>query len=99
MIDTTSGCRNSEPPDDWRNVNLSTHESYNLNIMDGNAICFRVKAEDIVGHTNETTVVVHVDSSPPEIPYLWLERDGEINLAVHNTKDFKQMKYVQPFRL
>ena len=93
-IDTISGCRNTNRPNVWQDMGLTTDASFDLDIMDGNAICFWIRAQDFVGHNKETTVVVHVDSSPPEIPYLWLERDGEVDLAIHNTINFQDMKYV-----
>ena len=93
-IDTTTGCQNAPPsPSAWPDdVGISTTHSYDLTIADGNAICIWVRAQDFIEHTNEAAIIVHVDSSPPEIPFLWLQRDGEIDLAVHSTTQFSDMK-------
>ncbi|XP_072034094.1 uncharacterized protein [Amphiura filiformis] len=93
IVDTTSGCRNAQPSA-WEDQDISTSLTLPLNIADGNAICFWVRAQDIVGHTIDSDAVVHVDSSPPVIPFLWLERDGETNLAVHSTTNFQDMNAV-----
>ncbi len=90
-VDTKTGCRNIQPSN-WIDADVATSVSLPLDIDDGNEICFRVRAEDIVGHTNESFVITHVDSSPPEIPFLWLEKDGETNLAVHNSIQLHEMK-------
>ena len=60
--------------------------------VDGDSVRVYVKAFDVMGNTAEDNVLVHIDSSPPLIHDVWLTRDGEKQLAVHNSIDLFEMR-------
>ena len=43
---------------------------------DGDSIRVWVKAHDVMGNTAVDSVLVHVDSSPPVIQDIWMNRNG-----------------------
>ncbi|XP_022103295.1 uncharacterized protein LOC110986023 [Acanthaster planci] len=77
--------------DNWRNEATSTQATYYLRLVDGDSIRFWVEARDLAGHSVRDSVLVHTDSSPPIIEDFWLVRDGEVNLAIHNSDDLHEM--------
>ncbi|XP_071964161.1 uncharacterized protein [Antedon mediterranea] len=77
----------------WNDVGLTTLESYGIPRIDGDSITFWVRATDIMGNTLVDSVVVHVDSSEAIIQDLWLVKDGERNIAVHNSADLLEMNF------
>ena len=76
----------------WRNEGTNTQAAYDLTLVDGDSIRFWVEARDIAGHSVRDNVLVHADSSPPIIENFWLVRDGEVNLAVHNSVSLHEMR-------
>ncbi|XP_022102003.1 uncharacterized protein LOC110985345 [Acanthaster planci] len=77
--------------DNWSNEGTSTQATYDLSLVDGDSVRFWVEARDLAGDFVRDSVLVHADSSPPIIEDLWLVRDGEVNLAVHNSADLHEM--------
>ncbi|XP_022107048.1 uncharacterized protein LOC110988105 [Acanthaster planci] len=77
--------------DNWRNEGTSTQATYDLRLVDGDSVRFWVEARDLTGHSVRDSVLVHADSSPPIIEDFWLVRDGEVNLAIHNSEDLHEM--------
>ncbi|XP_038062737.1 uncharacterized protein LOC119733220 [Patiria miniata] len=77
--------------DHWSSEGTNTQATYDLTLVDGDSIRFWVEARDLAGHFVRDSVLVHADSSPPVIENFWLVRDGEVNLAVHNSKDLDKM--------
>ena len=59
---------------------------------DGDSVRIWVQASDVMGNTAADYVLVHVDSSPPIIEDVWLERHGIGELAVHSFKDLSEAK-------
>ena len=78
--------------DSWKNEGTNTQATYDLTIRDGDSIRFWVEARDLAGHFVRDNVLVHADSSPPIIENFWLVRDGEVNLAVHNSVSLHEMR-------
>ena len=76
----------------WQNMASLTTGNYTVPIEDGDSVRFWVYAEDRLRHGISSAVLVHVDSSAPQIDYLWLARNGQVNLAVHNTIQLKDMR-------
>ncbi|XP_069134809.1 uncharacterized protein [Argopecten irradians] len=60
---------------------LSDGETYRLHLM----------TEDIMSHSYEESLTIHVDSSEPDIADVWLEKDGYERLFVHNSIDLSEM--------
>ncbi|XP_038057739.1 uncharacterized protein LOC119729229 [Patiria miniata] len=77
--------------DHWSSEGTNTQATYDLTLVDGDSIRFWVEARDLAGHFVRDSVLVHADSSPPVIENFWLVRDGEVNLAVHNSEDLDKM--------
>ena len=76
----------------WMKEGTATQATYDLDLVDGQSVRFWVEARDIAGHFIRDNVLVHVDSSPPIIENFWLERDGEVDLAVHSTVELHDMR-------
>ncbi|XP_038050780.1 uncharacterized protein LOC119723938 isoform X2 [Patiria miniata] len=97
-IDHSGGRTTVTPSDDnsdhWSNEATNTRATYDLTLVDGDSIRFWVEARDLAGHFVRDSVLVHTDSSPPVIEDFWLVRDGEVNLAVHNSADLHEMSVV-----
>ena len=62
-----------------------------VNSSDGDSIRVWVKAYDVMQNTAVDSVLVHVDSSPPIVDGMWLNRYGNYQLAVHNHTDIFEM--------
>ncbi|XP_069134181.1 uncharacterized protein [Argopecten irradians] len=60
---------------------LSDGETYRLHLM----------TEDIMSHSYEESVTIHIDSSEPDIADVWLEKVGYERLFVHNSIDLSEM--------
>ena len=78
--------------DNWSSEATNTQATYDLALMDGDSIRFWVEARDLAGHFVRDNVLIHGDSSPPIIEDFWLARDGEVNLAVHNSVNLHDMR-------
>ncbi|XP_072033178.1 uncharacterized protein [Amphiura filiformis] len=77
----------------WQSENITVNQSYNIGVTDGDSIRFWIEARNIIGNNDiSDSVLVHVDSSPPRLEDLWLQRNGEIQLSVHNTNNLHDMR-------
>ena len=76
----------------WVDEAVNTGSMYDINLIDGDSVRFWVRAKDIVNQTNEDEVLVHFDSSPPEITDFWLVHDGEVDVFVHNLLELHEME-------
>ncbi|KAI8485722.1 hypothetical protein Bbelb_365560, partial [Branchiostoma belcheri] len=81
-------------PSGWTDVDdlHSGVQSVMVSRDDGNTVKVWIKAIDIVGNEKTDVVTVHIDSSPPVITDLWLEKDGEPDLAVHHLQELWEMR-------
>ncbi|KAI8507103.1 hypothetical protein Bbelb_155420, partial [Branchiostoma belcheri] len=81
-------------PTGWTDVDdlHSGVQSVMVSRDDGNTVKVWIKAFDIVGNEKTDGVTVHIDSSPPVITDLWLEKDGEPDLAVHHLQELWEMR-------
>ncbi|XP_038050540.1 uncharacterized protein LOC119723761 [Patiria miniata] len=77
--------------DHWSSEGLTKQATYDVTLVDGDSVRFWVEARDLAGHFLRDSVLVHADSSSPVIEDFWLVRDGEVNLAVHNSGDLHEM--------
>ncbi|XP_038050879.1 uncharacterized protein LOC119724031 [Patiria miniata] len=77
--------------DHWSSEGVTTQATYDVTLVDGDSIRFWVEARDLAGHFLRDSVLVHADASPPVIEDFWLVRDGEVNVAVHNSEDLHEM--------
>ncbi|XP_063447914.1 uncharacterized protein LOC134727462 [Mytilus trossulus] len=59
----------------------------NLSMNDGDTIVLRLQARDIMNHTLNDSIQVHIDRSVPEIADIWLIRNGKKQLYVHHSSD------------
>ena len=78
--------------DNWSNELSNTQATYDLTLVDGDSVRFWVEARDIAGHLVRDIVLIHADSSPPIIEDFWLVRDGEVNIAIHNSVDLHDVR-------
>ena len=72
----------------------SIHNQYDilpLNWIDGDRLTTTVKAIDVLGMSNQDTIVAYRDATPPIIENLWLTRGDRVNIYVHRIEDFNQM--------
>ena len=76
----------------WIDEDLNTDSMYDIDLVDGDSVRLWVWAKDIVNQTNEDEVLVHFDSSPPEITDFWLVHDGEVDVFVHNLLELHEME-------
>ena len=76
----------------WIDEDLNTDSMYDIDLIDGDSVRLWVWAKDIVNQTNEDEVLVHFDSSPPEIIGFWLVHDGEVDVYVHNLEELHEME-------
>ena len=63
-----------------------------LNMKDGEAYTFLLKAEDIMNNSLTENRTVYVDRSAPIIENIWLTKDDEEQIFVHDSKDLSKMK-------
>jgi hypothetical protein len=67
------------------------HDILTLNWADGDRLTTTIKALDVLGESNQDTIVVYRDATPPIIQNLWLTRDDRLNISVHRIEDFSEM--------
>jgi hypothetical protein len=67
------------------------HDILTLNWADGDRLTTTIKALDVLGESNQDTIVVYRDATPPIIQNLWLTRDDRLNISVHRIEDFTEM--------
>ena len=70
----------------------SQKQALNIPRKDGDTVRLWVKALDSFNREKTDEVVIHIDSTPPEIGKLWLKRDGWKGLAVHNARELDKME-------
>ena len=66
----------------------------NLTVSDGDSLRLFVKALDAVNNEAIDSVIVHVDTSSPDLNIIGLTKDGHKGLAVHNVKELYHMRYL-----
>ncbi|VDI49547.1 Hypothetical predicted protein, partial [Mytilus galloprovincialis] len=59
----------------------------NPSMNDGDTFLLRLQARDIMNHTLNDSIKVHIDRSVPEIADIWLIRNGKKQLFVHHSSD------------
>ncbi|XP_006815375.1 uncharacterized protein LOC102802265, partial [Saccoglossus kowalevskii] len=82
-----------EPPDLWSDVpNFPIEEQYfDIERVDGDSVRVWIQSYDIIGNSAVDEVLIHVDSSPPNIFDLGLTKDGVHQLPVHDSIDLYDM--------
>jgi hypothetical protein len=50
-----------------------------------------VKATDVIGGSNNDTIVIFRDATPPLIEDLWLTRGERLNVSVHHVDELTKM--------
>ena len=63
-------------------------------MSDGNVFNFALVAHDFVNHTVSENITVNIDSSVPEIMNIWLVKDGQRQLYVHDNHDLSGMMLI-----
>jgi len=58
---------------------------------DGDKLVMMVKATDIIGSSNNDTIMVFRDATPPLIEDLWLTRGERLNVSVHHVEELTEM--------
>ncbi|XP_052073985.1 uncharacterized protein LOC127711862 [Mytilus californianus] len=58
---------------------------------DGDTFLLRLRARDIMNHTLNDSVQVHIDRSVPEISDIWLIRNRKTQLYVHHSSDLSNI--------
>ncbi|XP_076085327.1 uncharacterized protein LOC143056126 [Mytilus galloprovincialis] len=62
-----------------------------LNWTDGDRLTATVKAIDILDKTDQETIIVYRDTTPPIIENLWMTKGDRLNISVHSLEDFTKM--------
>ncbi|XP_077997650.1 uncharacterized protein LOC144450798 isoform X2 [Glandiceps talaboti] len=95
-VDHQGGRNITSPPGNWQDVTdiMVEEQTFDIPRNDGDSIRVWVKATDVMGNTNMEEVLVHVDSTPPEIHGISLMRHGLTSLAVHHSIDLFDMRVV-----
>ncbi|CAC5360418.1 unnamed protein product [Mytilus coruscus] len=62
-----------------------------LNWADGDRLTSTVKALDVLSESNQETIVIYRDATPPLLENLWLTKGDRLNISVHSLEDFTQM--------
>ena len=58
---------------------------------DGDRLNMTVVAYDVLGKTNQESVTVYRDATPPVINNLWLTKGDRLNISVHSLEEFNEM--------
>ncbi|XP_063399976.1 uncharacterized protein LOC134684607 [Mytilus trossulus] len=103
-IDNTQGIVQFEVGYDVFSPNLSDSQNLTitpdihvqselLNIIwnDGDKLILTVKATDLIGGSNNDTIIIYRDTTPPFIDDLWLTRGDRLNVSVHYLKELTEM--------
>ncbi|XP_078574183.1 uncharacterized protein LOC144860694 [Branchiostoma floridae x Branchiostoma japonicum] len=94
-VDHDGGRTITTPPNTWTTVPDVTAETVDLNVPreDGDSIRLWVRAYDVIENVMQEEVLIHVDSTPPEVTNFWLSRHGVPALAVHHSSDLFTMRF------
>lgn len=81
---------------DFQNLTITPDkhvQSELLNIVwnDGDKLILTVKATDLIGGSNNDTIIIYRDTTPPFIDDLWLTRGDRLNVSVHYLKELTEM--------
>jgi hypothetical protein len=63
----------------------------NIDWNDGDKLIMTVKATDIIGGSNNDTILIFRDATPPLIEDLWLTRGERLNVSVHHVDELTKM--------
>ncbi|CAG2233138.1 unnamed protein product [Mytilus edulis] len=86
----TTSVKDSRPFTSVSNIN-NQYDILKLDWADGDQLTATVKAIDILDKTNQETIVVYRDATPPVIENIWLTKSDRLNISVHNLEDFTKM--------
>ncbi|XP_070570802.1 uncharacterized protein [Ptychodera flava] len=95
-IDHEGGRSITTPTGNWRDVDdiMVEQQTFDIPREDGDSIRMWVRATDVMGNTNQDEILLHVDSSPPEVHGISLTKHGMTSLAVHSSLDLFDMEVV-----
>ncbi|XP_052073992.1 uncharacterized protein LOC127711868, partial [Mytilus californianus] len=65
----------------------------NPSMNDGDTFLLRLQARDIMNHTLNDNIQVHIDRSVPEIADIWLIRNEKKQLYVHHSSDLSTIYF------
>lgn len=68
-------------------------QSTTLDVLwsDGDKLILMVQATDLIGSSNNDTITLHRDATPPVIEDLWLTRGERLNVSVHRVIELTEM--------
>ncbi|KAK3101031.1 hypothetical protein FSP39_000383, partial [Pinctada imbricata] len=67
------------------------YEDLTISWVDGDKLDTTLSATDFIGASNNDSITVYKDSTPPVIENLWLTRGDRLNISVHKIEDFAEM--------
>ncbi|XP_046581222.1 uncharacterized protein LOC124288736 [Haliotis rubra] len=75
-VDHQGGSSITSPPADnlFTSQGLNQSQTITPSLVDGDTVRFWVRAYDIMSEMKEENVTIHIDTSPPVIENLWLQR-------------------------
>ncbi|VDI20686.1 Hypothetical predicted protein [Mytilus galloprovincialis] len=86
----TTSVKDSRPFTSVSNID-NQYDILTLDWADGDQLTTTVKAIDILDKTNQETIVLYRDATPPIIENIWLTKSDRLNVSVHNFEDFTKM--------
>ncbi|XP_046572318.1 uncharacterized protein LOC124280399 isoform X5 [Haliotis rubra] len=88
-VDHQGGSSINSPPavNLFTSQGLSQSQTITPSLVDGDTVRFWVRAYDIRREFLEEQVTVHIDTSPPVIENLWLNRSGSLNISMHRLEE------------
>ncbi|CAC5386461.1 unnamed protein product [Mytilus coruscus] len=86
----TTSVKDSQPFTSVSNI-YNQYDILTLDWADGDQLTATVKAIDVLDKTNQETIVVYRDATPPIIENVWLTKGDRLNVSVHSLEDFTKM--------
>ncbi|XP_046552071.1 uncharacterized protein LOC124261758 [Haliotis rubra] len=92
-VDHQGGSSITSPPPDnlFTSQGLNQSQTITPSLVDGDTVRFWVRAYDIRREFLEEHVTVHIDTSPPVIENLWLNRSGSLNISIHRVEELQDV--------
>ncbi|XP_046572274.1 uncharacterized protein LOC124280399 isoform X2 [Haliotis rubra] len=93
-LDHQGGSSITSPPADnlFTSQGLNQSQTITPSLVDGDTVRFLMRAYDIKSEFHEEHVTVHIDTSPPVMENLWLNRSGILNISIHRVEELQDVK-------
>ncbi|XP_046557198.1 uncharacterized protein LOC124266448 isoform X2 [Haliotis rubra] len=92
-VDHQGGSSINSPPADnlFTSQGLNQSQTITPSLVDGDTVRFWIRAYDIRPEYLEEHVTVHIDTSPPVMENLWLNRSGSLIISIHRVEELQDV--------